>query len=117
MKNVQAKDSRLFEECKEIPLSLIQDVLIRLAQEGVSIFELTTVLQVLWKESRGKSPVVGDLVELSRQALSRQLCQQLSCPDGRLAYFRVDREIESMINEGRGGQPGQARADTPAGYS
>jgi flagellar biosynthesis protein FlhA len=74
----------------------IQKVLKGLLREGVSIRDLVTILETI----ADYFPTVknhDDLVEIVRQALSRQICQQYSDEGKKLSVITVSKEVEEEI--------------------
>jgi len=74
----------------------VQKVLKGLLREGVSIRDLVTIMETI----ADYFPSVKDheeLVELVRQALSRQICQQYADEQKRLSVITVSKEVEEEI--------------------
>jgi flagellar biosynthesis protein FlhA len=74
----------------------IQKVLKGLLKEGVSIRDLVTIMETI----TDYFPSVKDpeeLVELVRQALSRQICQQYADPEKKIPVITVSKEVEEEI--------------------
>jgi len=76
----------------------IQKVLKGLLREGVSIRDLVTILETI----ADYFPSVkdhDDLVELVRQALSRQICQQYTADNKKLSVITLSKEVEEEIKK------------------
>jgi flagellar biosynthesis protein FlhA len=74
----------------------VQKVLKGLLKEGVSIRDLVTILETI----ADYFPTVKDhdeLIELVRQALSRQICQQFSDREHRINVITLSKEVEEEI--------------------
>jgi len=74
----------------------IQKVLKGLLHEGISIRDLVTIMETI----ADYFPTVKDheeLVELVRQALARQICQQYTDEQKRLSVITVSKEVEEEI--------------------
>jgi flagellar biosynthesis protein FlhA len=74
----------------------IQKVLKGLLREGVSIRDLVSIMETI----ADFFPTVKDpeeLVELVRQSLSRQICQQYSDPQKKIPVILVSKEVEEEI--------------------
>ncbi|KPJ87277.1 MAG: hypothetical protein AMS17_09040, partial [Spirochaetes bacterium DG_61] len=74
----------------------VQKVLKGLLKEGVSIRDLLTIMETI----ADYFPTVKDheeLVELVRQALSRQICQQFSDQEKKIPVITVSKEVEEEI--------------------
>ena len=74
----------------------IQKVLKGLLKEGVSIRDLVTIMETI----ADFFPSVKDhdeLVELVRQALSRQICQQYTDPEKKIPVITISKEVEDEI--------------------
>jgi len=74
----------------------IQKVLKGLLKEGVSIRDLVTIMETI----ADYFPTVKDheeLIELVRQALSRQICQQYSDQEKKIPVITVSKEVEEEI--------------------
>ena len=74
----------------------IQKVLKGLLKEGVSIRDLVTIMETI----ADYFPTVKDhdeLVELVRQALARQICQQFSDGEKKIPVITVSKEVEDEI--------------------
>ncbi|UCB46996.1 MAG: flagellar biosynthesis protein FlhA [Spirochaetota bacterium] len=74
----------------------LQKVLKGLLKEGVSIRDLVTIMETI----ADYFPSVKDheeLVELVRQALARQICQQYSDPEKKIPVITISKEIEEEI--------------------
>ncbi len=74
----------------------VQKVLKGLLREGVSIRDLVTILETI----ADYFPTVKDhdeLVELVRQALARQICQQYADEEKRLPVITVSKDVEDEI--------------------
>ena len=74
----------------------VQKVLKGLLREGISIRDLVTIMETI----ADYFPTVKDhdeLVELVRQALARQICQQYADENKRLPVITVSKEVEEEI--------------------
>lgn len=74
----------------------IQKVLKGLLKEGVSIRDLVTIMETI----ADYFPSVKDqdeLVELVRQAIARQICQQYSDTDKKIPVITISKEVEEEI--------------------
>jgi flagellar biosynthesis protein FlhA len=90
--------SAVVEEVKKSGATVgdIQKVLKGLLREGVSIRDLVTIMETI----ADYFPTVketDELVELVRQALSRQICQQYSDTDKKIPVITVSKEVEEEI--------------------
>ena len=76
----------------------VQKVLKGLLREGVSIRDLVTIMETI----ADYFPTVKDhdeLVELVRQALSRQICQQYVTEGNKIQVITVSRDVEEEIKD------------------
>jgi flagellar biosynthesis protein FlhA len=76
----------------------VQKVLKGLLREGVSIRDLVTIMETI----ADYFPTVKDhdeLVELVRQALSRQICQQYSDDQKKIPVITVSKEVEEELKK------------------
>ncbi len=74
----------------------IQKILKGLLREGVSIRDLVTIMETIADYFPSvKGP--DELIELVRQALSRQICQQYSDPEKKIPVITVSKEVEEEI--------------------
>jgi flagellar biosynthesis protein FlhA len=90
--------SAVVEEVKKSGATVgdIQKVLKGLLREGVSIRDLVTIMETI----ADYFPTVketDELVELVRQALSRQICQQYTDTDRKIPVITVSKEVEEEI--------------------
>jgi len=90
--------SAVVEEVKNAKVTIgdIQKVLKGLLKESVSIRDLVTILETI----ADYFPTVKDhdeLIELVRQALSRQICQQYSDEDKKIPVITLSKEVEEEI--------------------
>ncbi len=102
---------KLVEELvpKVLSLGEVHRVLQQLLREQVSIRDLPTILEALLDGSAAsKNPVM--LVEVARQALSRQLIQPLLNDEGKLMVVTLDPHLEEQIHQAfeSPGTPGRA---------
>jgi len=97
--NSLSKDySAVVDEIKKSGVTIgdIQKVLKGLLREGISIRDLVTIMETI----ADYFPTVKDhdeLVELVRQALSRQICQQFSDKGKKIPVIIVSKEVEEEI--------------------
>ncbi len=76
----------------------IQKVLKGLLREGVSIRDLVTIMETIADYfPTMKDP--DDLIEIVRQALSRQICQQYSDEEKKIPVITVSKEVEEEIRK------------------
>ncbi len=76
----------------------IQKVLKGLLREGVSIRDLVTIMETIADYFPSvKDP--DDLIEIVRQALSRQICQQYSDEEKKIPVITVSKEVEEEIRQ------------------
>jgi flagellar biosynthesis protein FlhA len=90
--------SAVVDEVKKAGATIgdIQKVLKGLLKEGVSIRDLVTIMETI----ADYFPSVKDhdeLVELVRQALARQICQQFSDPEKKIPVITISKEVEDEI--------------------
>jgi len=98
LNSLQTDYPAVVEEVKKSGATIgdIQKVLKGLLKEGVSIRDLLTIIETI----ADYFPTVKDhdeLVELVRQALSRQICQQYTDPEKKIPVITVTREVEEEI--------------------
>jgi len=99
--NSLSKDySAVVEEIKKVNATVgdIQKILKGLLREGVSIRDLVTILETI----ADYFPTVKDhdeLIELVRQALSRQICQQFSTEGRKIPVITLSKEVEEEIKK------------------
>ena len=91
----------------------VQGVLRNLLREGVSIRNLSAVLEVL-ADNVGRTRDVETLTELVRQRLGRALCEQFSDPHGVVHAVTLDPAIEERLAAAVGGQGVDSGAVSPA---
>lgn len=90
--------SAVVEEVKKSGATVgdIQKVLKGLLREGVSIRDLVTIMETIADYFPSvKDP--DDLIEIVRQALSRQICQQYSDEEKKIPVITVSKEVEEEI--------------------
>ncbi|MBN2324212.1 MAG: flagellar biosynthesis protein FlhA [Spirochaetes bacterium] len=90
--------SAVVDEVKKAGVTIgdIQKVLKGLLKEGVSIRDLVTIMETI----TDFFPTVKDhdeLVELVRQALARQICQQYTGPEKKIPVITISKEVEEEI--------------------
>jgi len=90
--------SAVVDEVKKAGTTIgdIQKVLKGLLKEGVSIRDLVTIMETI----ADYFPTVKDhdeLVELVRQALARQICQQFSDGEKKIPVITISKEVEDEI--------------------
>lgn len=90
--------SAVVDEVKKAGATIgdIQKVLKGLLKEGVSIRDLVTIMETI----ADYFPTVKDhdeLIELVRQALARQICQQYSDPEKKIPVITISKEVEDEI--------------------
>ena len=90
--------SAVVDEVKKAGAAIgdIQKVLKGLLKEGVSIRDLVTIMETI----ADYFPTVKDhdeLVELVRQALARQICQQFSDEEKKIPVITISKEVEDEI--------------------
>jgi len=98
LNSLQTDYPAVVEEVKKSGATIgdIQKVLKGLLKEGVSIRDLLTIMETI----ADYFPTVKDheeLVELVRQALSRQICQQYTDPEKKIPVITVARDVEEEI--------------------
>ncbi len=99
--NSLSKDySAVVDEIKKANVTIgdVQKVLKGLLREGVSIRDLVTILETI----ADYFPTVKDhdeLVEIVRQALSRQICQQYSTEERKIPVITLSKEVEEEIKK------------------
>ncbi len=99
--NSLSKDySAVVEEIKKVNATVgdVQKILKGLLREGVSIRDLVTILETI----ADYFPTVKDhdeLIELVRQALSRQICQQFSTEGKKIPVITLSKEVEEEIKK------------------
>ncbi len=98
LNSLSADYSAVVDEVKKSGATIgdIQKVLKGLLREGVSIRDLVTIMETI----ADYFPTVKDhdeLVELVRQALSRQICQQYAGPEKKIPVITVSKEVEEEI--------------------
>ncbi len=104
---VKERNPAVVEELIPGALTLggVQKVLAGLLRERVSIRDLVTVLETL-ADHAGSTRDVNELVELSRAALGRAICDVHKNPDGGLAAVTFSPRVESMLGESLNGVGG-----------
>ena len=98
LNSLSADYSAVVDEVKKSGATIgdIQKVLKGLLREGVSIRDLVTIMETI----ADYFPTVKDhdeLVEIVRQALSRQICQQYAGPEKKIPVITVSKEVEEEI--------------------
>jgi flagellar biosynthesis protein FlhA len=96
--SLSADYSAVVDEVKKSGATIgdIQKVLKGLLKEGISIRDLVTIMETI----ADYYPSVKDseeLIELVRQSLSRQICQQYSDREKKIPIITVSKEIEDEI--------------------
>jgi flagellar biosynthesis protein FlhA len=84
----------------------VQKVLAGLLRERVSIRDLTTILETL-ADHAGSQRDLGALVERSRAALGRAICDAHRNPDGTVAAVTLSPRVENLLGDALGGEGGQ----------
>lgn len=74
----------------------IQKVLKGLLREGVSIRDLITIMETI-ADYFAVIKAPDELIELVRQALSRQICQQYSDSEKKISVITVSKDVEEEI--------------------
>jgi flagellar biosynthesis protein FlhA len=92
--------SAVVKEVKDAGATIgdVQKVLKGLLREGVSIRDLVTIMETI----ADYFPTVKDhdeLIELVRQALSRQICQQFSNEEKKIPVITLSKEVEEEIKK------------------
>jgi flagellar biosynthesis protein FlhA len=92
--------SAVVKEVKDAGATIgdVQKVLKGLLREGVSIRDLVTIMETI----ADYFPTVKDheeLIELVRQALSRQICQQYSNEEKKIPVITLSKEVEEEIKK------------------
>jgi type III secretion protein V len=78
-------------------LQELREVLVRLAEEGISLRNLPTILQILATQGRHiKDPII--LTEEVRMGLCRYITHKYAASDGSVVVYLVDREIEDAVS-------------------
>lgn len=99
--NSLSKDyAAVVDELKKVNATVgdVQKVLKGLLREGVSIRDLVTILETI----TDYFPTVKDhdeLIELVRQALSRQICQQYTTEGKKIPVITLSKEVEEEIKK------------------
>jgi len=88
-----------------LTLGGVQKVLAGLLRERVSIRDLVTVLETL-ADHAGSTRDVGTLVELSRAALGRAICDTHKNVDGTIAAVTFSPQVEAVLGDSLTGQGG-----------
>ena len=98
MNSLNTDYSAVVEEVKKSGATVgdIQKVLKGLLKEGVSIRDLVTIMETV-ADFFTTIKDTEELVELVRQALSRQICQQHSDAEKRIPVITVSKEVEEEI--------------------
>jgi flagellar biosynthesis protein FlhA len=99
--SLSADYSAVVKEVKDAGVTVgdIQKVLKGLLKEGVSIRDLVTIMETI----ADYFPTVKDhdeMIELVRQALSRQICQQYSDEEHKIPVITLAKEVEEEIKRG-----------------
>jgi len=82
-----------------LPLGAVQKVLQLLLAEGVSVRDLSTILEAVADMApTTKDPLL--LAEYARQALARTICRGLTGPDGVLRVLTLSPGLEQLLGEG-----------------
>jgi len=82
-----------------LPLGAVQKVLQLLLAEGVSIRDLSTILEAVADMApTTKDPLL--LAEYARQALARTICRALAGPDGVLRVLTLSPALEQLLADG-----------------
>lgn len=96
--SVKETSPSIAAEAKNLQAGLIQKVLETLLQEGVSIKNMPTILEVL-VDSVGYTQDAEILSELCRQALGGYICNSLLNEDGVMPVITVDPGIEEAMSD------------------
>ena len=86
---------------KDLSVAEVQQILVNLLKERVSVRDLKTILEVLSLQSR-VSKNADYLTEQVRQALSRSICKQNLADTGELLAVTLAPEVENTIAQGVG---------------
>jgi flagellar biosynthesis protein FlhA len=81
---------------KDVPIGLLQRVLKNLLKEGISIRELTAILESLG-EHAAKVKNVAVLTEMVRKSLSRTITEQYKNETGLILAITIDPVIENQM--------------------
>ncbi|MBZ0267736.1 flagellar biosynthesis protein FlhA [bacterium] len=104
---VRERHPAVVEELIPAMLTLggVQKVLAGLLRERVSIRDIVTVLESL-ADHAGTTRDVGTLVELSRAALGRAICDMHKNADGTIAAVTFSPQVEALLGDSLTGQGG-----------
>ena len=86
---------------KDLTVAEIQQIIVNLLKERVSVRDLKTILEVLSLQSR-VSKNADYLTEQVRQALSRSICKQNLADTGELLAVTLAPDVENTIAQGVG---------------
>ena len=86
---------------KDLSVAEVQQIIVNLLKERVSVRDLKTILEVLSLQSR-VSKNADYLTEQVRQALSRSICKQNLADTGELLAVTLAPEVENTIAQGVG---------------
>jgi len=89
----------------QVTPGLLQNVLQRLLAEWVPIRDLMLILESL-SDHAGHQLSIDDLVEKVRERLGRTITQRYLNPQGELAVFMLDGELEQRMMDRLNQQPG-----------
>jgi len=89
----------------QVTAGLLQNVLQRLLAEWVPIRDLMLILEAL-SDHAGLQLSIDDLVEKVRERLGRTITQRYLNPQGELAVFMLDGELEQRMMDRLNQQPG-----------
>jgi flagellar biosynthesis protein FlhA len=82
-----------------LPLGAVQKILQLLLAEGVSVRDLSTILEAVADMApTTKDPLL--LAEYARQSLARTICRGLTAPDGVLRVLTLSPALEQILAEG-----------------
>ena len=84
---------------KDLSVAEVQQIIVNLLKERVSVRDLKTILEVLSLQSR-VSKNADYLTEQVRQALSRSICKQNLADTGELLAVTLAPEVENTIAQG-----------------
>jgi flagellar biosynthesis protein FlhA len=107
IEGVKSRASAVVEELipGQLTLGGVQKVLAGLLRERVSVRDIVTVLEAL-ADHAGSTRDIPTLVELSRAALGRAICDMHKNHDGTIAAVTFSPQVEALLGDSLTGQGG-----------
>ena len=98
-KLLKYKEEYVSDLMKDLSVAEVQQIIVNLLKERVSVRDLKTILEVLSLQSR-VSKNADYLTEQVRQALARSICKQNLADTGELLAVTLAPDVENVIAQG-----------------